>query len=39
MELSSKLLLYYTPQVSRATPLGTGTVLVDPVPPGMCPGA
>lgn len=38
MELSSKLLLYYTPQVRRATPLGTGTALLGPRPPGTRPG-
>lgn len=32
VELSSKLLLYYTPQVRRAAPLGMGTALVDPLP-------
>lgn len=32
VELSGKLLLYYTPQVRRATLLGMGTALVDPLP-------
>jgi len=32
VELSSKLLLYYTPQVRRATPSGARTALVDPLP-------